>query len=378
MLITSFMLLWTVVVQAQDEQASSQQKSEELESVRSRIRDLQSGIQAARDESDSLQKDIQTNERDAVNVRERLNEIEQEINDRVSTLAGLNVHKAEREKSLQGQRRLMAQQIRAAYKTGRNDYLKLLLNQEDPGLVGRMLVYYDYYNRARADRIEKITKSLQQINLIKNKIQTEKDKLDGLRNEQLKKLEQFTRSRASRKESIARLQNYISDQGKQLQILKRNEQELEALVDQLQRSENIVRNFEEIPPFNGLRGKLKWPVTGKIGAHYGSSRKGGKLKWQGVLINAKSGADVRAISAGKVIFADWFRNLGLLIIIDHGDGYMSLYGHNESLLKKVGDWVLADESIARVGDTGGQDHPNLYFEIRSGGEPVNPALWCKS
>lgn len=378
MLIISFMPLWTVVVQAQDEQASSKQKSEELESVRSRIRDLQSGIQAAQDESDRLQKDIQSNERDAVNVRERLNEIEKEINNRVSSLAGLNVDKAKREKSLEGERQLLAQQIRAAYKTGRNDYLKLLLNQEDPDLVGRMLVYYDYYNRARSNRIEKITESLQQINLIKGKIQTEKDKLDGLRDEQLKKLEEFTRSRASRKENIARLQSYISDQGKQLQVLKRNEQELEALVEQLQRGENIVRNFEEIPPFNGLRGKLKWPVRGKIGAHYGSSRKGGKLKWQGVLINAKSGADVHAISAGKVIFADWFRNLGLLIIIDHGDGYMSLYGHNESLLKKVGDWVLADESIARVGDTGGQDRPNLYFEIRSGGEPVNPALWCKS
>lgn len=373
-----YLLLWGLGVHAQDEQQISLDKTQELESVRSRIRDLQSGIQAAQGESDRLLKDIQTNERDAVSVRHRLNEIEYEINDRVARLAGLNVDKAGHEKSLAGERQLMAQQIRAAYKIGRNDYLKLLLNQEDPDLVGRILVYYDYYNRARSKRIGKISKSLHQINLIKEKIQTEKEKLDGLRDEQLKKLEEFTQFRASRKDNIARLQIYISDQGKQLQVLKKNEQELAALVDQLRLQENVVRKFEEIPPFTDLQGKLKWPVTGKIGARYGSSRKGGKLKWQGVLINANNGADVHAISAGRVIFADWFRNLGLLIIIDHGNGFMSLYGHNERLLKKVGDRVFADESIAKVGDTGGQVRPNLYFEIRSGGTPVNPALWCKS
>jgi len=325
-----------------------------------------------------MQKDIQFNERDAVNVRERLIDIENEINNRVVKLAGLNVDRATHEKALSGEQQIMALQIRAAYKIGRNDYLKLLLNQEDPGLVGRMLVYYDYYNRARSNRIDKINRSLQEINQIKDNIQTEKVKLDGLREEQLKKLEEYTLSRASRDESIAKLQAYISDQGRQLQVLQRNEQEIEVLVNQLRRQESIVKSFEEVPPFTTLKGKLKWPVAGKIGAHYGNSRKGGKLKWQGVMIRADSGADVHAVSTGKVVFADWFRNLGLLIIIDHGNGYMSLYGHNERLLKKVGDWVLADESIAKVGDTGGQEHPNLYFEIRSSGMPVDPALWCKS
>jgi septal ring factor EnvC (AmiA/AmiB activator) len=346
--------------------------------VRSRIRDLQTGIQAALGEADRLQKDIQANERDAVSVRERLNEIENEINKRVVKLAGLNVAVATREKSLTGERQLMARQIRAAYKVGRNDYLKLLLNQEDPDLVGRMLVYYDYYIRARSDRIDKINKSLQEINQIKGNIQSEKQKLDALRDEQLKKLEEFTQSRTSRNENIARLQAYISDQGKQLQLLQRNEQEIEALINQLRRQESIVKSFEEVAPFDSLRGKLKWPVAGDIGARYGTSRKGGKLKWQGVLIRSASGVEVRAVSTGKVVFADWFRNLGLLIIVDHGNGYMSLYGHNERLLKKVGDWVLAEETIAEVGDTGGQQHPNLYFEIRSSGTPVDPALWCKS
>ena len=271
----------------------------------------------------------------------------------------------------------MAQQARAAYKAGRNDYLKLLLNQEDPNLIGRILVYYDYFNRARSNRIEKINKSLDEINRIKVNIQAEKGKLDNLRNEQLGKLEDFTQSRNARKQIIQKLQEYINDTGKQLQVLQRNEREIEELVSGLQQQDSIVRSFEETPPFNTLQGKLKWPVSGKISSRYGALRKGGKLKWQGVMIRADAGTDVRAISSGKVVFADWFRNLGLLIILDHGNGFMSLYGHNERLLKKVGDWVPADENIAKVGDTGGQEQPNLYFEIRNGGVPVNPGLWCK-
>ena len=370
-------LVWAPSGTGAQDEPSAVKKSEELESVRDRIRVLENDIQAAQDRADRLQKDIQANERDAVRVRARLTEIEGEINARVQKLASLNVDKAEREKSLADERNILAQQIRATYKTGRNDYLKLLLNQEDPELVGRMLVYYNYYNRARSDRIDKINNSLHEIGLIQENIRTQKLKLDGLRGEQLKKLEEFTRSRTSRNENIQRLQAYIGDQGKRLQVLQRNEQELEALVNELRRQESIVKSFEEVPPFTTLKGKLKWPVAGKIGAHYGTPRKGGKLKWQGVLIRAGNGAEVHAVSTGKVVFADWFRNLGLLIIVDHGNGYLSLYGHNEQLLKKVGDWVRADETIARAGDTGGLQQPGLYFEIRAAGAPVNPALWCK-
>ena len=135
--------------------------------------------------------------------------------------------------------------------------------------------------------------------------------------------------------------------------------------------------FEDMPPFNSLKGRLTWPVRGKLLKRYGAKKKGGDLKWQGVLIDAEAGTNVVSISTGKIVFADWFRNLGLLIIIDHGDGFMSLYGHNQNLLKNTGDWVLAGETIATVGDSGGQRDTALYFEIRKGAEPLNPSLWCK-
>lgn len=377
-LITAVTLAWVPSAMSAQKAPTAREKSAELESVRGRIRDLQNDIKTARGQAEQLQKAILGDERNALAVRKRLKQIETEIHARVVKLDGLNKDKAAREKSLSDERQLLAQQVRAAYKIGRNDYLKLLLNQENPELVGRMLVYYDYFNRARSDHIKKINRSLRDIKLIEGNIRTEKNNLDALREEQLKKLDEFRQSRRSRNESIAKLETFIGGQGKRLQVLQHNEKELEELVDRLRQQESIVKNFEEVPPFPSLKGKLKWPVAGKIGAHYGTPRKGGKLKWQGVLIRAASGAVVHAVSTGKVVFADWFRNLGLLIIVDHGNGYMSLYGHNEQLLKKVGDWVRANESIAKVGDTGGQEHPSLYFEIRSGGSPVNPALWCKS
>ena len=122
---------------------------------------------------------------------------------------------------------------------------------------------------------------------------------------------------------------------------------------------------------------MPWPIEGEILHHFGTTKKNNGLKWDGVLIKANQGSDVKAISNGKVVYSDWFRNLGLLVILEHGDGYMSLYGHNEALLKNQGDWVLTGETIATVGDSGGQIQPGLYFEIRKKGIPVNPVKWCR-
>jgi len=356
--------------------SNSEQKAAELESVRTRIKDIENSILTARNEADQFFRELQENEVAAATVSERLQKIEQQIDSKVTGLVNLNLDKKAGLETLDKEREYLAEQIRAAYKMGRNDYLKLLLNQENPALVGRMLGYYDYYNRVRTSRIDRISESIEEMALLEQNIQTETRQLDRLREEQLRKLEEFAQSRISRGEIIARLENYIDEQGEQLQILQQDELELESLVNSLRKEESIVQIYEDMPPFNSLRGKLKWPAQGQIATRFGALRKGGKLKWQGVTINAENGTDVRAISPGKVIFADWFRNMGLLIILDHGEGFMSLYGHNERLMKKVGDWVPADETIAKVGDTGGQQQPNLYFEIRQGADPVNPGLWC--
>lgn len=354
----------------------SKQKAAELKTLRTRIKDVESNIQAARNQTDQLYKELQRIETAAADASQKLRSIDKDIDKSVKSLAELNVRKTSMQTSLAEEREYLAQQIRAAYKIGKNDYLKLLLNQENPALVGRILAYYDYFNKARTIRINTVKDKLAGIADLEHQIGSEKQSLDGLRTKQLAKLEEYTQHRQSRKKVIARLENFIDEQDRQLQTLQRNEQELEELVNRLKEEESVVRNFEDITPFNLLKGKLTWPVKGTLKNRFGAFRKGGKLKWQGVSIDADSGDDVEAVSPGKVIFADWFRNLGLLIIIDHGNGFMSLYGHNERLLKKVGDWVSAREVIAKVGDTGGQKNPSLYFEIRKSGNPIDPDLWC--
>lgn len=356
---------------------NSAQKAAELKKLRSRIQHIQSNIQEARSKSDRLYKELQRIEKAAADASQKLSEIDKKIDHSVKSLAQLNVRKASMQASLANEREQLAQQIRAAYRIGKNDYLKLLLNQENPALVGRMLAYYDYFNKARTLRINNVTDKLNSIATLERQIQSKKDSLDKLRAQQLAKLEEYTAHRQSRKKVIGKLDNFIDQQGRQLHTLQHDEQDLVELVKKLKEAGSIVQNFEETTPFDSLKGKLTWPVKGVLTRHYGTPRKGGKLRWHGVTISADSGKDVKAVSAGRVIFADWFRNMGLLIIIDHGGGFMSLYGHNERLLKKVGDWVQAREVIAKVGDTGGQRKPNLYFEIRKGGHPLNPALWCR-
>ncbi|MEX2353384.1 MAG: peptidoglycan DD-metalloendopeptidase family protein [Gammaproteobacteria bacterium] len=357
---------------------STEDKEIELEALRSQIRDTQSNIDEARVDVEAYLQELQKNEMASAEISANLDQLETSINDQLSTLEKLRQESDEQKQILETERGLLAEQIRVAYKTGRHDFLKLLLNQEDPDLIGRMLTYHDYYNKARADRIEDIRITLQNLQSLEVKIDQETAELTTLREQQLKRLDELTAYRDSRAAIIDQLESYISEQDRELQSLRRNEEELTELLDTLKQQQSVVELYEDIPPFDTLKGELQWPVEGRLLTRFGSARRDGRLKWGGVRIAANAGEDVRAVSTGKVIFADWFRNLGLLVIIDHGDGYMSLYGHNERLLKKPGDIVLAGEAISKVGDTGGQTESALYFEIRAQGTPVDPGLWCRS
>jgi murein hydrolase activator len=354
------------------------EKDHKLQNIRSQIKDVQSTIAEAKKEVEQLFKQLHSNELATTGVSAKIQDYQQQISEKNNKLAQLAQDRDKQEVHLTTQRQHLSQQIRAAYKTGRNNYLKLLLNQEDPALVGRMLAYYEYDARARSKRITSINAGLAALATLQERIQAETQQLAQLQRQQESKLAEFQAYRISRQEITAKLQIHIDNQGVQLQILQKDEQELTELVSQFKQQELAIQVYEDMPPFNSLQGKLDWPVRGKITSRFGSLRKGGKLRWQGVTIAAGFGIEVKAITTGKVVFADWFRNMGLLLILDHGDGYMSLYGHNERLLKKPGDLVLAGDLIARVGDTGGQQRPGLYFEIRQSGYPINPMLWCKN
>lgn len=319
---------------------------------------------------------MQQAEESAAKLRAHLDEIERNAGSREQHLAELRQQVAEQQAILERESSQLGRQVRVAYMTGRNDYLKLLLNQEDPALIGRMLAYHDYFNRARLKRINDLGQAMDDLARVQVEIQDESARLEALRQQELAQLGELDRYRQSRREIISRIQSHISDQDRDLQRLQKNERELSGLLDRIHREKSALAGFEDHTPFGSLKGKLSWPVQGRVVTPFGAARKGGRLRAQGVTIAAAGGADVHAVSDGSVVFADWFRNMGLLLIVDHGAGYMSLYGHNEALLKKPGDLVAAGEVIGRVGDTGGAEETGLYFEIRRDGAPQDPDLWC--
>ncbi len=371
-LVTAF---FCVCVYAQPD--PEERREVELESLRSQIRDVQSRISVARQDVDTYLSELQQSEQAATELSASLLALAETIKEKLVTLEQLQRESAEQQIILASERKLLAEQLRISYKTGHHDFLKLFLNQEDPALIGRMMTYHDYYNKARSNRITEIRMTLQNLSLLQTRIDQQTTELQGLRDEQIHKLQQLDTYRNSRSSIVSSLQEYISGQDKELQNLQRDEQELTDLVDNLGNGSSDPELAGELPAFETMKGKLKWPVNGKIITRFGSEKKEGKLKWNGVRIAAPAGTGVSAIGPGKVIFADWFRNLGLLVIIDHGNGFMSLYGHNETLAKKAGDLVSMGEQISSVGDTGGQGETALYFEIRREGTPLNPDQWCK-
>jgi len=289
----------------------------------------------------------------------------------------LEREQARREAELAAERAALAGELRAAYVNGREEQLKLLLNQEDPAGFGRTLAWYGYFGRARAGRIEGIRDKLEHLALVREKIAAETERLRELEIRQELELDALSIAQKRRNRAVVAIDSQIKSRGGQISSLQNQARSLEKLIAELRKAlENVP--VAKQAPFEGLRGKLPWPVqSGKVLARFGQPRAGGSLRWQGMLVGTNRGARVRAPFAGRVVYADWLPGMGLMIVLDHGKGYMSLYGHNEELFRKVGEPVAAGDVIASVGDSGGHNQPALYFEVRRGREPVNPENWLQ-
>ena len=343
----------------------------ELKTLRDRIEATETRIETARDEADSLTRQLRDNETATAGTRARLAAIQQQIAAQQARLRGLQTEQDARGQALTRQKQALAAQLRAAHRNGRNHALRLILNQENPARLGRALAYYAYFNQRRARKIEAVRLGLDALRQAQSAVRAETARLAALQVEQEQKLGELRAFRAGRADLIARLQDYMNAKGRELNRLRENERELQALLQKLK----AMAAPPGGPRFNSLRGKLAWPARGRLLKQFGNPKKAG-LKWRGVLIGAEAGSRVNAVSGGRIVFADRFRNLGLLLIIDHGDGFLSLYGHNQDLLKTTGERVQTGEQIATVGDSGGQRDTALYFEIRKGKQPLNPAEWC--
>jgi septal ring factor EnvC (AmiA/AmiB activator) len=351
----------------------------ELKEVRSQIEKVQAEMERDVGRRDKLSRELEESERTVGTARGELEQLRRERAVHAAKRAELAAERQREEDELAKDRDALAGQLRAAYMIGKREPLKLLLNQREPSEFGRVLVYYQYFGRARAAQIAAIDAHLGDLATLDSGLAAEDQRLAALEEQQQGELSRLQSARERRGRALVSLDAESKNRAQELERLKDQQGDLEKLVRELRRALERLDKFpvDSKDAFAKLRGKLAWPVAGKVVATFGQTRAGG-LKWDGVLLAGAQGTPVRAIYHGRVVYADWLSGLGLLTIIDHGDGYLSLYGHNERLFKEVGERVTAGDTIATMGDSGGRPSPGLYFEIRKGGHPVDPRPWFKS
>jgi septal ring factor EnvC (AmiA/AmiB activator) len=357
-------------------QNDAQKAETELQAVKSEIDRITRQVSAEQVERDRLTRELRSAEISVGKARQTLEDVRHERAERAARRTSLAAQKRDAQAAIARGRSDLAGQLRAAYLIGRQEPLKLLLNQKDPARAGRMFVYYSYFGRSRAQQIRVIEDNVTQLERLDDELAAEDAKLAGLEKQQRAQLTEVEQARSHRTLVLASLEAESHTRAQNLEKLRSQQGGLEKLLRELRRA------MEKYPvdsndAFAHLRGKLAWPVGGHVVARFGESRAGG-VKWDGVLVATERGAPVRAVYQGRIIYADWLPGLGLLTIVDHGDGYMSLYGHNERLYKAVGEKVSAGDSIASAGDSGGSTRPELYFEIRKSGKPVDPRPWFKA
>ncbi len=362
-----------------DELPSDPKEAEaQLDQLRERIKAMSKRLSSDRRNRDVLAGELQRAERRISDLSRELGEIEARLATRRAHLKSLERNRDERSASVESQRQLLKRHLRAAYVLGRQDRVKLLLNQEDPAAVSRAFTYYEYFNRARARRIQALRQEIAALARIEAGIREETRELQRLKQRNAEATSSLETEYDRRRQAVAKLNLRIEKTGSQMARLQEDARRLTELIKKLEEELadlSIPLELQQTP-FPELKGKLPWPIRGRIRHRFGTPREGADLKWQGVVISGNRGEPVRAISYGRVAFADWLRGFGFLVILDHGAGYMSLYGYAQTLSREVGDWVQAGETIAAVGDSGGQAETALYFEIRHNGVPSNPAGWC--
>ncbi|MGS2721819.1 murein hydrolase activator EnvC family protein [Paraglaciecola aestuariivivens] len=353
--------------------AQAQQQSD-LESIQLQIKAKQAQIEKELNKAKKLQQDLKKVELDVALAAKKLN----------STKASLKQNRAEQKQlsqqqkgylnSLEQQKSVLAKQIRSAYMTGNYEFAKMLLNQQDAANFERTITYYQYLNKARKEQIDSFNALILQLQQVNAKLLDNQQQLVKIQAEQVNQQNALQASLTEREATLNQIRSTIESeeaQIAQLQINEKNLAEALARAQQQAKKQNI-----QLDGLSALKGRLLKPVKGTLRKMFGRFRQG-QVKWKGVVIYGTSGDTVVAIHDAKVLYSDWLRGFGLVTVLDHGDGYMSLYGHNQALLKQAGETVQAGEAVALLGQSGGQSRPNLYFEIRHKGVPINPTLWLK-
>ena len=356
--------------------ATPDQARQALDQVTRRIARIQASLAEHRQRESALAARLAETDKRAAALRTELEQLDASLAREQTRLKALRERHREATRALEAQRRRLLDQLRSAWQLGRQAPVKLLLNQTEPASLGRALVYYRYLNQARTERIHAWQESRDRLAELHRSVEASLAELEALRADKRRALERLQAEESRRKRLLASIRETIRGEDARLARLQSDRARLEKLLRSLREALADIRQLDRnYRPLRALRGRLPWPVGGRLRHAFGESRLGGRSRWRGVLIAAPEGRPVRAIHHGRVVFADWLRGFGLLLILDHGDGFMSLYGRNASLYRDVGDWVEAGDRIATVGDTGIGGEPGLYFELRHKGRPLDPVGW---
>ncbi len=369
-------VLWMILLATVPYAAQAEQDNEaELARLRAHIENLQQTLDLDRGQRDTARTRLRQLDQSIGRQIHQLRQIRRQLQKNSHSLTSLKVQQRNVRRKVSGQRTRLARDMRAAYMLGKQHYLKLLLNQRDPDTVGRMLMYYRYFNEARNQRITALSAESDKLGKMEKKIHHRTRLLENDEARFRQEKEVLRQSRLSRGKLLASLNQKVRSGTERLAGLKRDERMLQRLLDGLP---NISLSTPAVPgDFRQHRGRLPFPLRGRITARFGTRRPHSDLRWKGIFLAAAEGLEVKSVFAGRVVFADWLQGYGLLLILEHGDGYMTLYGNNESLYPAVGDWIEAGQTIASTGHTGNTTRSGLYFEVRHQGVPRNPLNWFR-
>lgn len=372
----AFLLAVVTVLQA-DGASDVTDRGRELEQLRARIAEIKGHMERARRDEGALEQQLSATDHAIAETLGKLEDLERRLGALADRLATLRSQRGHLESDLQQRRANVAGFLRAAYVSGSHAPLRLLLDQDSAAEAARGLAYQQYFHAAQMMQVSALNDSLAAVAVLESRVAGEQRDLERVREAQVAEQERLDAARTQQSALLAALRTELGDSGRKLGRLQQDEQRLSQLLEMLRKGLPEWSNDLRGRSFSDLRGDLRWPVAGRIIARYGMQRTGHR-SWQGVMIAAGKGQEVRAVAGGRVVFADWLRGYGWLLIVDHGQGYMSLYGHNEQLYPALGQRVDPGEIIGRVGVSGGIPRPALYFEIRHNGAPMDPAGWCAS
>ena len=358
-------------------QASAKQATQQdLQGLKNDIKELQHQLDNYKGKRSNLRKSLRDSEVSIGQLQSKIRKIQRQLQQQKNELLALKAQRTKLKQAKLQQQELIAQQIVAAYQMGRQKKLKVLLNQEEPNKLSRALTYYDYFNKVRSKQISAYIDTISELDQIEPQISERTAALQDAKESFIAQRQQLSIQQAQREKSLSRIEDTIRGKDEKLKNLEKDSKELQQLLNAVEETIANLNIPSDYRPFKALKGKMNWPAKGRLKNRFGRSR-GGGLRWQGIMIRGNEGSAIKSIHHGRVVFSDWFRGKGLLMIIDHGDGFMSLYAHNQSLLRETGDWVNAGETVATLGNSGGLQQANLYFEIRHKGKPTDPRKWCR-